>query len=73
MIKDLFTLNEDENGLSTETSSIFGQLLEEVDVVGAHKNKQDKPDSEKASKSDPNGSATDLGHNSEERLSTMVC
>lgn len=63
-MKDLFTLNEDENGLSTETSSIFGQL-EEVDVVGAHKNKQDKPDSEKASKSDPNGSTTDLGHNSE--------
>ncbi|KAL2540667.1 Protein CHROMATIN REMODELING 8 [Abeliophyllum distichum] len=63
-MKDLFMLNEDENGVSTETSSIFGQLLE-VDVVGAHKNKQDKPDSEKASKSDPNGNATDLGHNSE--------
>ncbi|CAA2934044.1 CHROMATIN REMODELING 8 [Olea europaea subsp. europaea] len=51
-MKDLFTLNEDENGLSTETSSIFGQLLEEVAVVGAQKNKQEANGEETAGPGD---------------------
>ncbi|XP_075093846.1 LOW QUALITY PROTEIN: DNA excision repair protein CSB [Nicotiana tabacum] len=40
-MKDLFTLNDDENGGSTETSSIFSQVSEDVNIVGAPDN-QDK-------------------------------
>ncbi|MCD7461628.1 hypothetical protein HAX54_046700 [Datura stramonium] len=41
-MKDLFTLNDDGNGGSTETSSIFSQVSEDVNIVGAPDN-QDKP------------------------------
>ncbi|KAK4492466.1 hypothetical protein RD792_003275 [Penstemon davidsonii] len=64
-MKDLFTLNDDGNGGSTETSSIFGQLSEEVNVVGAQK---DKPKESKIRKSTTSGterSAIDAGHNLE--------
>lgn len=40
-MQDLFTLNDDENGGSTETSSIFSQVSEDVNIVGAPDN-QDK-------------------------------
>lgn len=41
-MKDLFVLNDDRESGSTETSNIFGQLSEDVNVVGAQKDKQDK-------------------------------
>lgn len=40
-MKDLFTLNDGEEGGSTETSNIFSQLSEDVNVVGSQKDKQD--------------------------------
>ncbi|KAI3460968.1 hypothetical protein Pfo_017631 [Paulownia fortunei] len=62
-MKDLFTLNDDGNGGSTETSSIFSQLSEEVNVVGARKDKQDEPKHLKPSTSDTDGSATESESN----------
>lgn len=41
-MKDLFVLNDDGEDASTETSNIFSQLSEEVNVVGTHKDDQDK-------------------------------
>lgn len=41
-MKDLFTLNDDGEGGSTETSNIFGQLSEDVNVVGTNKEKLKK-------------------------------
>ncbi|KAF2292705.1 hypothetical protein GH714_027179 [Hevea brasiliensis] len=41
-MKDLFTLNDDGESGSTETFNIFSQLSEDVNVVGAKKEKQDK-------------------------------
>lgn len=38
-MKDLFTLNADEERDSTETSTIFSQLAEEINVVGAENKK----------------------------------
>ncbi|KAG8370817.1 hypothetical protein BUALT_Bualt13G0022900 [Buddleja alternifolia] len=53
-MKDLFTLNDD--GSSTETSSIFSQISEEVNVVGARKDEQDEPKLLKPTTSDADGS-----------------
>ncbi|CBI37137.3 unnamed protein product, partial [Vitis vinifera] len=41
-MKDLFVLNDDGEDASTETSNIFSQLSEDVNVVGKHKDSQDK-------------------------------
>ncbi|KAI8523062.1 hypothetical protein RHMOL_Rhmol13G0045500 [Rhododendron molle] len=41
-MKDLFTLNDDEESGSTETSNIFSQLSGDVNVVGAQNGDQDK-------------------------------
>ncbi|XP_028767590.1 protein CHROMATIN REMODELING 8 [Neltuma alba] len=41
-MKDLFTLNVDDKSGSTETSTIFGQISEEVYIAGPHEDKQDK-------------------------------
>lgn len=41
-MKDLFTLNDDGEGGSTETSDIFSQLSENVNVVGANDDDQTK-------------------------------
>ncbi|KAI4301079.1 hypothetical protein L6164_034395 [Bauhinia variegata] len=41
-MKDLFTLNVDGDNGSTETSNIFRQISEDVNIVGAHSDKQDK-------------------------------
>lgn len=41
-MKDLFTLNDDGEGGSTETSNIFGQLSEDVNVVGTNKESTNK-------------------------------
>lgn len=40
-MKDLFTLNDDRENGSTETSNLFGQLSEDVNVVAPHANNQD--------------------------------
>lgn len=48
-MKDLFTLNDD--GGSTETCSIFSQLSEKVNVVGASKDKQEESKSQNPSTS----------------------
>lgn len=41
-MKDLFTLNDDGEPGITETSNIFGQLSEDINVVGLQKDEQDK-------------------------------
>ncbi|KAJ6399470.1 hypothetical protein OIU77_020092 [Salix suchowensis] len=41
-MKDLFMLTDDGEGGSTETSNIFGQLSEDVNVVGTKKEKLNK-------------------------------
>lgn len=58
-MKDLFTLNDDGYGGSTETSSIFSQLSDVVNVVGDSKDKQDGPKSMKPSTSGAGGSANE--------------
>lgn len=75
-MKDLFTLNDDGNGGSTETSSIFSQVSEDVNIVGAP-DSQEKPsfqapavkddDSKigEADNSDPRGKAGDDNNNGE--------
>nr|XP_043637697.1 protein CHROMATIN REMODELING 8 isoform X1 [Erigeron canadensis] len=40
-MKDLFTLNDDRDNGSTETSNLFGQLSENVNIVAPHLNNQD--------------------------------
>ncbi|KAK7267406.1 hypothetical protein RIF29_20080 [Crotalaria pallida] len=41
-MKDLFVLNVDGEAGSTETSNIFSQISEEVNIVGTHKDNHDK-------------------------------
>ncbi|KAJ1397844.1 SNF2-related, N-terminal domain [Sesbania bispinosa] len=41
-MKDLFTLNVDGDTQSTETSNIFSQISEDINVVGTHKDSQDE-------------------------------
>lgn len=41
-MKDLFTLNDDPESGTTETSNLFGQLSEDVNVVGSLKDEEDK-------------------------------
>ncbi|KAK9144440.1 hypothetical protein Sjap_004343 [Stephania japonica] len=52
-MKDLFTLQDDREGGSTETSSIFGQLSGEMSVIEAHKNGEDKQKSPSAAAKSP--------------------
>ncbi|KAE8708130.1 Protein CHROMATIN REMODELING 8 [Hibiscus syriacus] len=47
-MKDLFTLNDDGESGSTETSNIFGQLSEDVNIVGMKEHKQHKQEHSKA-------------------------
>lgn len=67
-MKDLFTLTDDVEGGSTETSNIFSQLSEDINVLGAHKDNQDKQKSVVAALNDDNA-AIDKGNNSESRTS----
>ena len=39
-LKDLFTLTDEEHAGSTETSNIFGQLSEQVNVIGTETDEQ---------------------------------
>lgn len=41
-MKDLFTLKDDGDGGSTETSNIFGQFSQNVNVIGDSKDKEDE-------------------------------
>ncbi|RDX94043.1 Protein CHROMATIN REMODELING 8 [Mucuna pruriens] len=41
-MKDLFTLNVDGETGSTETSNLFSQISEEVNLIGTHKENKDK-------------------------------
>lgn len=41
-MKDLFILNVDGETGSTETSNIFSQISEEVNIIGTHREKKDK-------------------------------
>ncbi|KAH9625999.1 hypothetical protein KSS87_016812 [Heliosperma pusillum] len=43
-LKDLFVLTDEEHAGSTETSNIFGQLSEQVNVVGTEKDDQQNHD-----------------------------
>ncbi|KAK9095398.1 hypothetical protein Scep_026867 [Stephania cephalantha] len=53
-LKDLFALQDDLEGGSTETSNIFGQLSGEMSVIEAHKNGEDKQKSLSAAAKSPN-------------------
>ena len=54
-LKDLFTLTDEENSGSTETSNLFGQISEQVNVVGTEKKGQQKQVSSTAAKPCANG------------------
>ncbi|GAV80148.1 SNF2_N domain-containing protein/Helicase_C domain-containing protein [Cephalotus follicularis] len=64
-MKDLFTLNDDEGSGSTETSNIFSQFTEDVNVVGAQKDKQGKQKHLKTATPHADDAACDKGHNLE--------
>ncbi|KAF5930518.1 hypothetical protein HYC85_031391 [Camellia sinensis] len=63
-MKDLFTLNDDENSGSTETSNIFGQLSGDVNIVGAQKDNEDKQKSVKMAVANADDAAVERGNNS---------
>ncbi|XWS76234.1 hypothetical protein CRYUN_Cryun01aG0158000 [Craigia yunnanensis] len=69
-MKDLFILNDNdgENG-STETSNIFSQLSEDVNIVGALKDKQHKQEHSKAAVSRADHAASGKGNCSNTDLS----
>ncbi|KAJ8440817.1 hypothetical protein Cgig2_000705 [Carnegiea gigantea] len=54
-LKDLFTLTDEENAGSTETSNLFGQISEQVNVVGTEKKGQQEQVSSTAAKPCANG------------------
>lgn len=64
-MKDLFTLNDDGNGGSTETSNIFSQLSEDVNVVGDQKDKEDKQKHKKAASANADDAVGDKENNLE--------
>lgn len=62
-MKDLFILNDDGDSGSTETSSIFSQLSQNVNVVGATSNdNQDELKPQKPSTTRTDDLTTDLEH-----------
>lgn len=72
-MKDLFTLNDDEENLSTETSNIFGQVSEDVNILGTQNDKQETlrhPEAGKPRASHAlggNGDCTDLSRKGKEK------
>ncbi|XP_011004030.1 PREDICTED: protein CHROMATIN REMODELING 8 [Populus euphratica] len=66
-MKDLFTLNDDGEGGSTETSNIFSQLSEDVNVVGTKKEKLKKRKKNKAIAQHADDTIVDNENNSEIR------
>ncbi|KAE8685042.1 Protein CHROMATIN REMODELING 8 [Hibiscus syriacus] len=71
-MKDLFTLNDDGESGSTETSNIFGQLSEDVNIVGMQEHKQHKQEHLKAAVSrdahtaSRKGNCSNSGHSKRE-------
>uniref|UniRef100_A0A5B6YVD1 Helicase C-terminal domain-containing protein n=1 Tax=Davidia involucrata TaxID=16924 RepID=A0A5B6YVD1_DAVIN len=63
-MKDLFVLNDDGEGGFTETSNIFSQISGDVNVLGAHKDNQDKQKPLKAAGPNVDDDAVDEGNNS---------
>lgn len=61
-MKDLFTLNDDGESGSTETSNIFGQLSGDVNVVGAQNGDQDKQKSVKIPTANAAADAVEKGN-----------
>ncbi|EPS63882.1 chromatin remodeling complex subunit, partial [Genlisea aurea] len=61
-LKDLFTLNDDGDGCSTETSSIFSQVSE-LTIVGTHNEEQ----------KNLNGSVNEAANGSELKSNEEVC
>lgn len=61
-LKDLFTLNDDEEGGSTETSNIFSQLSEGVNVLSNGNNAQGKQYHPAAAASRTNGVSEEANH-----------
>ncbi|XP_058197146.1 protein CHROMATIN REMODELING 8 [Rhododendron vialii] len=64
-MKDLFTLNDDEESGSTETSNIFSQLSGDVNVVGAQNGDQDKQKSVKLPTANAAADAVEKGNDPE--------
>ncbi|XAR61085.1 DNA helicase [Bertholletia excelsa] len=64
-MKDLFTLNDDYESGSTETSNIFSQISEDLDVVGTQKIDQDKQKSIKIGAANANDVAVAKGNSVE--------
>ncbi|PIN05063.1 Transcription-coupled repair protein CSB/RAD26 (contains SNF2 family DNA-dependent ATPase domain) [Handroanthus impetiginosus] len=62
-MKDLFTLNDDGDGGSTETSSIFSQLAREVNIFGDSRDRQGEVELQKPSISGTDGSPAESGSN----------
>ncbi|GMH02332.1 hypothetical protein Nepgr_004171 [Nepenthes gracilis] len=68
-LKDLFTLNDDRDSGSTETSTIFSQLSNEVNVLSAEKDIRKKEESTSAGASLANGTVISKKNNSELEIS----
>uniref|UniRef100_A0A2P2MDJ6 Uncharacterized protein MANES_13G035800 n=1 Tax=Rhizophora mucronata TaxID=61149 RepID=A0A2P2MDJ6_RHIMU len=64
-MKNLFTLNDDMDSKSTETSNIFGQLSEDVNIVGTQQEKQDYRKNHNGAASDADNTAVLKGNNSD--------
>ncbi|KAL8146962.1 protein CHROMATIN REMODELING 8 [Apium graveolens] len=68
-MKDLFILTDDGEHGFTETSSIFSQLAEDVNVVGTHKNNDDNANVNKPTASNLSNDASEIGNDSNIKLS----
>lgn len=58
-LKDLFTLTDEEHAGSTETSNIFGQLSEQVNLIGTEKDDERKSNSSREGAGYANGRVLD--------------
>lgn len=63
-MKDLFVLTDDGEHGSTETSSIFSQLAEDVNVVGNHKDSEHDAKLNKPTAFSASIASTENGHDS---------
>nr|XP_048336772.1 protein CHROMATIN REMODELING 8 [Ziziphus jujuba var. spinosa] len=62
-MKDLFTLNDDGESRTTETSNIFGQLSEDANVVGVQKDEQANQGHLRVAMPSADGAMTDKRNN----------
>ncbi|XP_010262354.1 PREDICTED: protein CHROMATIN REMODELING 8 isoform X2 [Nelumbo nucifera] len=63
-MKDLFTLQDHEENGTTETSNIFSQLSGDVNILGIHKDNQDKQRTPNAAEAFTDDAAVDRANNS---------